>query len=76
MRGVRSAVRGREDRRRGLCRPPGRDVLSDPMPLEPAQSLTLGLALGAAMGFARTLPAMRQVEHSDNLVSTSAVGNG
>jgi O-antigen ligase len=47
-----------------------------PLPLEPAQSLTLGLVLGAAMGFVRTVPATDRVEPPDNLVTTSAVGNG
>jgi O-antigen ligase len=46
----------------------------DPMPLEPAQSLVLGLALGAAMGFARSPRETEQVEPTGRTASTSAVG--
>jgi O-antigen ligase len=48
----------------------------DPMPLEPAQSLLLGLALGAAMGFARPRRDTEEVEPTGQTASTPAVCYG
>jgi O-antigen ligase len=74
VRGVRSAVPAAKTAA-AVCAGLLVACVVGPLPLEPAQSLTLGLALGAALGFVRT-PPTGEVEPSDDPVTTSVVGNG
>jgi hypothetical protein len=47
-----------------------------PLPLEPASSLALGMALGAAMGFARPRQGAEQVEPSGSIADPVAHTSG